>query len=80
MIGIVTTLQQRADLKARQGAAMVHTDSLRIVSLETGEDVPADGQTMGEIWIRGNTIMKGYLKDKDATDDTLSKAGFVLVT
>ena len=63
----------KADLKARQGAAMVHTDSLRIVSLETGEDVPADGQTMGEIWIRGNTIMKGYLKDKDATDDTLSK-------
>ena len=63
----------KADLKARQGAAMVHTDSLRIVSLETGEDVPADGQTMGEIWIRGNTIMKGYLKDKNATDDTLSK-------
>ena len=63
----------KADLKARQGAAMVHTDSLRIVSLETDEDVPADGQTMGEIWIRGNTIMKGYLKDKDATDDTLSK-------
>lgn len=64
---------KKADLKARQGAAMVHTDSLRVVSLETGEDVPADGQTMGEIWIRGNTIMKGYLKDTDATNATLSE-------
>ena len=63
---------EKADLKARQGAAMVHTDSLRIVSLETGEDVPADGETMGEILIRGNTIMKGYLKDAAATQATLS--------
>ena len=63
---------EKANLKARQGAAMVHTDSLRVVSLETGHDVPADGQTMGEIWIRGNTIMKGYLKDADATAATLS--------
>ncbi|MGC6530775.1 MAG: AMP-binding protein [Candidatus Puniceispirillaceae bacterium] len=63
---------EKATIKARQGAAMVHTDSLRIVSLETGQDVPADGETMGEIWIRGNTIMKGYLKDPDATAATLS--------
>ena len=63
---------EKADLKARQGAAMVHTDSLRIVSLETGEDVPADGETMGEILIRGNTIMNGYLKDAAATQATLS--------
>ena len=64
---------EKAAIKARQGAAMVHTDSLRIVSLETGQDVPADGETMGEIWIRGNTIMKGYLKDPDATAATLSE-------
>ena len=64
---------EKATIKARQGAAMVHTDSLRIVSLETGQDVPADGETMGEIWIRGNTIMKGYLKDPDATAATLSE-------
>ena len=62
---------EKATIKARQGAAMVHTDSLRIVDLNTGEDVPADGQTMGEIWIRGNTIMKGYLKDHEATQKTL---------
>ena len=50
---------------------MVHTDSMRVVDLNSGEDVPADGQTMGEIWIRGNTIMKGYLKDDAATKATL---------
>lgn len=64
---------QRATIKARQGAAMVHTSSLRIVDLNSGEDVPADGQTMGEIWVRGNTIMKGYLKDADATEKTLGE-------
>ena len=62
---------EKATIKARQGAAMVHTDSMRIVDLNTNEDVPADGQSMGEIWIRGNTIMKGYLKDKEATQKTL---------
>ena len=62
---------EKANIKARQGAAMVHTDSMRVVDLNSGEDVPADGQTMGEIWIRGNTIMKGYLKDDAATKATL---------
>ena len=62
---------EKATIKARQGAAMVHTDSMRVVDLNTGKDVPADGQTMGEIWIRGNTIMKGYLKDAEATQKTL---------
>ena len=56
----------RATLKSRQGAAMVHTGGLRVVDMQ-GKDVPADGQCMGEILLRGNTIMKGYLKDEDAT-------------
>ena len=66
----------KANLKARQGAAMVMTESLRVVNLETGQDVPADGQTMGEIWIRGNTIMKGYLKNIDATNEAFSDGWF----
>ena len=66
----------KANLKARQGAAMVMTESLRVVNLETGQDVPADGQTMGEIWIRGNTIMKGYLKNTDATAEAFSDGWF----
>ena len=36
-------------------------------------DVPADGQTLGEVMFRGNVVMKGYLKNKKATDDALQK-------
>ena len=65
-----------AKLKARQGAAMVQTAGMRIVDMESREDVPADGQTIGEILIRGNTVMKGYLKDADNTAESLKEGWF----
>ena len=57
---------QRARLKARQGVAYVHAVDLRIVD-DSLNDVPADGQTLGEVVMRGNNIMQGYFNDPEAT-------------
>jgi fatty-acyl-CoA synthase len=66
----------RAELKARQGAGMSHTAGLRVVDLDSGKDVAADGEALGEILLRGNTIMKGYLKNADATADAFDDGWF----
>ena len=68
--------EHRAKLKARQGAAMVMTGGMRIVDMESRDDVPADGESIGEILIRGNTVMKGYLKDNENTIASLRNGWF----
>jgi fatty-acyl-CoA synthase len=68
--------EHRAKLKARQGAAMVMTGGMRIVDMESRDDVPADGESIGEILIRGNTVMKGYLKDNENTIASLKDGWF----
>lgn len=61
------TLEHQAELKARQGVRFAMTEAVDVINLETGAAVPWDAETMGEIVIRGNTLMKGYLKDTAAT-------------
>lgn len=61
-------LQQRAALMARQGIATYGIQELRVADPATGAAVPADGRTVGELLLRGNTLMKGYHKDPAATE------------
>ncbi|MEM0908358.1 MAG: AMP-binding protein [Pseudomonadota bacterium] len=62
------SLTERAALKARQGVAYTLQDGLSVRDPETMKEVPADGETIGEIMLRGNIVMKGYLKDPEATE------------
>jgi fatty-acyl-CoA synthase len=56
----------RARLRARQGVPSLVACEVRVVD-ETGDDVPADGETMGEVVMRGNNVMPGYFADPEAT-------------
>ena len=53
-------------LKARQGVELLTSGELRVVDGD-GREVPADGQTVGEIVVRGNVVMEGYYNDPEAT-------------
>jgi fatty-acyl-CoA synthase len=55
--------------KARQGVPYTVLEDLTIIDPETMQRVPADGQTMGEAMFRGNVVMKGYLKNRKASDE-----------
>ncbi|MBS1888008.1 MAG: long-chain-fatty-acid--CoA ligase [Actinobacteria bacterium] len=57
---------ERARMKARQGVANVISLPVRVLDPD-GVDVPADGETMGEVAIRGNNVMLGYHRDPEAT-------------
>jgi fatty-acyl-CoA synthase len=59
---------QRAMIKARQGVRFPTAEAAAIQDPQTGQRLPQDGVAMGEIVLRGNTIMKGYHKDEAATE------------
>ncbi|HTN97477.1 MAG TPA: AMP-binding protein, partial [Nordella sp.] len=60
-------LTERARLAARQGVTFPTLEAVKVADPETGADCPSDGQTMGEIFLRGNTVMMGYLKNPEAS-------------
>ncbi|MDP4026285.1 AMP-binding protein [Methylobacterium sp. NEAU 140] len=66
------TADERYLRMARQGVALATLDAAIVADPETAEPVPRDGSTVGEIFLRGNTIMKGYLGNPEATARTLA--------
>lgn len=69
-------IQQRSGRMARQGVHYLTLEDAVIMDSQTMTSVTPDGQTIGELMIRGNTVMKGYLKNADATQDAFSGGWF----
>mgnify|MGYP001435849007 FL=1 len=67
---------RRAELLSRQGVRFPMMEEVKVIDSQTQLPVPADGNTIGEIVMRGNTTMKGYLKNKKATDAAFSGGWF----
>jgi len=65
-------LDERATLMARQGVNYLTLEDQRIADPDTMTDTPADGETMGELMLRGNTVMKGYFKNAAATKEAFN--------
>ena len=68
--------EERAGLKARQGVAYSLQEDLMVADAETLEPVPSDGETVGEIMMRGNIVMRGYLKNPATTDKAFAGGWF----
>jgi len=67
---------ERARLNSRQGVRYHLQDAVSVRDPSTMEEVPSDGETMGEIMFRGNIAMKGYLKNATATQEAFAGGWF----
>jgi fatty-acyl-CoA synthase len=67
---------QRTAKKARQGVRYAALEGLSVMDPATMEQVPADGETIGEVMFRGNIVMKGYLKNRKASDEAFAGGWF----
>ena len=70
------SVDDRAELLARQGVRAPLQDEMMVADPETLKPVPKDGQTMGEIFMRGNLVMKGYLKNLTTTEASFAGGWF----
>jgi fatty-acyl-CoA synthase len=68
--------QEKAAMNARQGVNYAVLDKLDVIDPVTMQPVPPDGETMGEVMFRGNNVMKGYLKNPEATEDATADGWF----
>lgn len=72
----VLSFEEQAEIKAWQGVTFPMNEEVAILDLESGKPVPRDGETPGEIAIRGNTVMKGYFKDEQTTAEAFKDGWF----
>ena len=70
------SIEKKADLKSRQGVRYPMVEEIDVLDPRTLEPVSRDGETMGEIMIRGNTVMKGYYKNSEETEKSFEKGWF----
>ncbi len=69
------SVSERAIIKARQGVELLTSGELLVVD-QDGKEVPHDGQSLGEIVVRGNVVMKGYFNDPEATNRAIRDGYF----
>ena len=69
-------VNERSARMARQGVHYATLEDATVKNPDTMKEVPWDGETMGEVMIRGNTVMKGYLKNTQATNSAFSGGWF----
>jgi fatty-acyl-CoA synthase len=69
-------IEERARLNGRQGVPYHLQQAIAVLDPSTMQPVPADGETMGEIFFRGNIVMKGYLKNPQATAESFAGGWF----
>jgi fatty-acyl-CoA synthase len=70
------TIEEQAAKKARQGVNYPALEGLMVADAETLAPVPRDGKTLGEVFLRGNVVMKGYLKNAQATAQAFAGGWF----
>jgi fatty-acyl-CoA synthase len=68
--------EEQAQLKSRQGVNFPMMESLAVLNPETMQPVENNGEEIGEIMIRGNCVMKGYLKNKEESDKSMAQGWF----
>ena len=72
----ILPLGEQVALNGRQGVRYTVEEGMTVMNPETMQPVPADGETMGEIMMRGNITMKGYLKNPQATQEAFRGGWF----